>query len=41
MKIVGKDAVLIKNLYLLKGWETQKLLNFLTKVGNWEVSTTS
>ena len=42
MKIAEQDAVLIKNLYLLKGWAHESCwMNFLTKVGNWEVSTTS
>jgi len=27
MKIADEDAVLIKNLYLSKGWGAQKLLN--------------
>jgi len=27
MKIADEDAVLIKNIYLLKGWVAQKLLN--------------
>jgi len=40
MKIADEDAVLIKNLYLSKGWGALKLLNFLAKVGNWEVLTT-
>jgi len=36
MKIADEDAVLINNLYLSKGCS----MNFQTKVGNWEVSTT-
>jgi len=42
MKIADEDAVLIKNLYLSKGWGARKpscWINFLTNVGNWEVST--
>jgi len=40
MKIADEDAVLIKNLYLSKGWGAQKLLNeFPDKGWKLEVST--
>jgi len=33
MKIADEDAVLIKNLYLLKGWGARKLQNELPDKG--------
>jgi len=42
MKIADEDAVLIKNIYLSKGWGARRLLNeFPDKGWKVEVSTTS